>query len=214
MIAVFGFDYSTIMAQPWADAGITCYCVDLRHQSGEARDGNIIKVGCNIFDCTPPSDALCAFSFWFPPCTDVATSGARWMKDKGLGAIIRALQLFQRSVELAEALGAPYGIENPRSTISSHWRKADYTFHPHEYAGYAGGEDDLYTKKTCLWAGNNFTMPEKRSLPPTQGSKMHLMWPGEERASLRSMTPKGFARAVFEANFDRARCFAVKRAAI
>jgi len=59
---------------------------------------------------------------------------------------------------------------------------------------------DTYTKKTCLWTGGGFKMPEKRSVEPTEGSKMHLMPPSENRANLRSATPMGFAQAVFEAN--------------
>jgi len=35
---------------------------------------------------------------------------------------------------------------------------------------------------------------------PTEGSKMHLLPPGPERADLRSVTPLGFAYAVFNAN--------------
>jgi hypothetical protein len=40
--------------------------------------------------------------FAFPPCTHVAVSGARWFKDKGLGALIQALQVFDASLRLAE----------------------------------------------------------------------------------------------------------------
>ena len=48
MIAVFGFDHSTIMARPWAEAGVLCYCVDVQHTAGTARKGNIIRVGADI----------------------------------------------------------------------------------------------------------------------------------------------------------------------
>ena len=43
-------------------------------------------------------------------------------------------------------------------------------------------------------------MPEKHRVEPTEGSKMHLLPPSEDRANLRSATPMGFAQAVFEAN--------------
>jgi hypothetical protein len=43
-------------------------------------------------------------------------------------------------------------------------------------------------------------MPPKCRVEPTEGSKMHLMAPGADRANLRSATPPGFARAVFHAN--------------
>ena len=57
---------------------------------------------------------------------------------------------------------------------------------------------DPYTKKTALWG--NFNQPIKNRIQPTQGSKMHLIPPGPNRANLRSATPKGFAKAFFEAN--------------
>ena len=120
-------------------------------------------------------------------------SGARWFKDKGIGALVDALELFNVSVRLAEWSGAPYLIENPVSTVSSYWRKPDHTFDPCDYG-------DPYTKKTCLWVGGGFVMPPKRRVEPVLGSKMHLLPPSEERARLRSETPRGFAEAVFKAN--------------
>lgn len=74
------------------------------------------------------------------------------------------------------------------------------TFDPCDYAGYPGGKNDTYTKKTCLWTGGGFIMPPPKLLEPVQGSRMHRLPPSPERANLRSATPMGFARAVFEAN--------------
>ena len=37
-------------------------------------------------------------------------------------------------------------------------------------------------------------------MPATEGSRMHRLPPSADRASLRSETPMGFARAFFEAN--------------
>ena len=197
--AIFCFDYTGIMARPWADVGYDCYCVDIRHPKGQSKSSGITYVGADMLDWVPPRDTI-SFAAFFPPCTDVAVSGARWFTDKGIGALINALRLFEVSVKWAEWSGAPYMIENPVSTVSSYWRKPDYTFNPCDYAGYHGGENDLYTKKTCLWTGGGFVMPEKKPLAPEQGSKMHLLPPSAERANLRAATPAGFARAVFEAN--------------
>lgn len=190
-VVISCFDHSGNMVKPWAEAGYLCYCVDIQHAPGETREGNIIKVGADMLDWIPPRDV--AFAAFFPPCTDLAVSGARWFKDKGLGRLIRALSLFKRSVDIAEMLGCPYLIENPVSTVSSYWRKPDYSFDPCDYG-------DPYTKKTCLWTGGGFVMPAKDRVEPTEGSKMHLLPPSEDRANLRSATPPGFARAVFEAN--------------
>lgn len=43
-------------------------------------------------------------------------------------------------------------------------------------------------------------MPEPRRVDAVEGSKMHLVSPGPNRANIRSETPAGFAKAVFEAN--------------
>ena len=191
-IMISCFDYSTVMAKPWADAGYLCYCVDMQHQPGERREGNIIKVGADIMNWIPPKGDI-VFAAFFPPCTDLAVSGARWFRDKGLGSLIGALQLFKRSVDLAEIIGCPYLIENPVSTVSTYWRKPDHTFDPCDYG-------DPYTKKTCLWTGGGFIMPAKNRVEPTEGSKMHLLPPSPDRANLRSQTPEGFSMAVFKAN--------------
>lgn len=180
------------MAKPWADAGYTCYCVDTQHPYGSTIEGNIIKIRADVLTWEPPTDPV-AFAAFFPPCTDVAVSGARYFKDKGLGALIRALQLFQGSVELATDFGCPYLIENPVSTISTYWRKPDHYFDPCDY-GYP------WTKKTCLWTGGGFVMPPKTPIEPVLGSKMHKLSPSPTRANERAVTLPGFARAVFNSN--------------
>lgn len=198
------FDYTTAMVRPWADADYPCDCVDIQHPTGnyEAHPNHhpmIERVGADIRTYLPPRVDI-GIVFAFPPCTHLAVSGARWFAGKGLRALSESVELFARTAELVEWIGAPYMIENPVSTISTYWRKPDYTFDPCDYAGYTGGENDRYTKKTCLWVGNGFVMPEPRRLEPDQGSRMHLLPPSADRANLRSATPAGFARAVYEAN--------------
>lgn len=190
------FEFSGAMAKPWADAGFLCYCVDMQHPAGESphpKIENVIRVGADLLEWLPPNEGEIVFAAFCPPCTDVAVSGARWFPGKGIGAAVRALSLFMRSAHMAEMMRCPYLIENPVATISSHWRKPDYKFQPCDYG-------DPYTKKTCLWTGGGFVMPPKKPVKPTLGSKMHKVGPGKNRANIRSATPPGFARAVFEAN--------------
>ena len=198
-IVISCFDSSGNMVKPWADAGYLCYCVDIKHREGESREGNIIYVGADMCDWLPPYRKI-VFASFFPPCTHVAVSGARWFKDKGLFHLYKSIKLFYLSARIAEWTQAPYLVENPVSTISTYWRKPDHTFDPCDYAGYRHGENDLYTKKTCVWTGGGFKMPPAKRKHPVDGSKMHLLPPSDERASLRSVTPMGFAQAVFEAN--------------
>lgn len=186
------FDKSTVMAKPWAKAGYLCYCVDLQHPKGETKDENIIRVGADMRHWVPPRGHI-AFAAFFPPCTDLAVSGARWFRDKGLHKLSESIDLFARCIDIADTLDCPWLIENPVSTISSYWRKPDYMFHPWHYG-------DPYAKKTCLWVGKGFVMPEKNPVFPLEGSKMHRLPPSSDRADQRSLTPSGFAQAVFEAN--------------
>lgn len=186
------------MLRPWADSGYRCIAVDIQHNGSSTVDG-IEFVGANVLDYMPPMSNYAA-CFAFPPRTHLAVSGARWFREKGMGKLIEALQIVERCRLICEWTGARYCLENPVSTLSTYWRKPDEMFDPYEYAGYIadGGED--YTKKTCLWTGGGFIMPEKRPVQPTLGSKMHLLPPSPDRADLRSETPRGFARAVFLAN--------------
>jgi hypothetical protein len=204
-IVISLFDKTYTMVLPWAAAGFTCYCVDLQHPPSETRAGNIICVGADVREWLPPY-APVRILFAFPPCTDVAVSGARWFKDKGLGSLITALDLFDAALRLAEWTQAPYLIENPVSTFSTYWRKPDYIFNPHDYGGYLDPPADTYAKKTCLWTGNGFNMPEPKRVPPHEESRMHRIPPSPNRANIRSATPKGFAKAVFEANCQNEFC--------
>ena len=181
------FDLTGNMVQPWQEAGYETLCVDIQ------RDGT------DILRWLPPRREY-KIVFAFPPCTNLAVSGARWFKDKGLSGLASAIELVERARDICEWSGAPWMIENPVSTLSSYWRKPDCTFHPHEFTHFWA--PDNYTKKTCIWHGNGFVMPKPRkdlSLGKPD-SRIHQAPPGPERANFRSATPKGFAKAVFEAN--------------
>jgi len=64
-----------------------------------------------------------------------------------------------------------------------------------------GLDNDGYHKSTCLWTGGGFVMPDRRPIPFNEFPNMiHHASPGPERANIRSVTPMGFAYAVYEAN--------------
>lgn len=195
-------DLTTVMCRPWADAGFTCYAVDVQHPDGETDDGdNIIRVGTDIMSWLPPREPI-GFVAAFPPCTNLAVSGARWFRSKGLSGLIDGLRLVERCAQIAEWSGAPWFLENPISVIKSYWRDPDHYFDPYEYGGYEGGEEDGYTKRTCLWTGGGFVMPDPKpiELDEKTHDRIHKAAPSPERSNLRSATPRGFAQAVFEAN--------------
>ena len=194
------FDLSTVAVQPWADAGYHCSCVDIQHTT--RLSGDIEVFGIDItqrdWDIDP---GYYSMVMAFPPCTHLAVSGARWFKGKGLRALAEAIELVARAADICEDSGAPYFIENPVSTLSTYWRKPDYMFDPCDYAGYLDDPaPEAYTKRTCLWTGGGFVMPEPKRVDPVLGSVMHRIPPGDERSNIRSRTPMGFAKAVFAAN--------------
>lgn len=202
-IVISLFDKTGNAVRPWADAGYKCFCYDIQHKDLRD-DGNITFVPWDALWPTGPyvlehvTDV--AFVFAFPPCTHLAVSGARWFKGKGLRALSESIEMFAVAAEICETSGAPYLIENPVSTISSYWRKPDHTFHPYEYSSF--DLNDNYTKKTCLWTGGGFVMPEKEANMNlgAPDNRIHTAPPSDDRANFRSATPMGFARAVFLAN--------------
>ncbi len=67
-IVVSGFDRTANMVRPWADAGYLCYCVDIQHEPGERRDGNIVFVGADMLTWKPDFDvSRVVFQSYFPP---------------------------------------------------------------------------------------------------------------------------------------------------
>ena len=102
------FDLTGNMVRPWAEAGYLCYCVDIQHPQGETRQGNIIHVGADMRDWLPPFRPI-TFAAFFPPCTDVAVSGARWFRDKGLFALFQSIRLFYSSIRIGmDTSAVPY----------------------------------------------------------------------------------------------------------
>jgi len=220
-VALFLFDLTGLMGAPWLKAGYEVWIVDIQHDQGIHRDKknrNLVRVGADLrFGWLPPreiSDRI-AFVGAFPECTNVAVSGARHFLNKGPRALALSLDLFATSREIGEWSGAPYFIENPVSTFSTYCGKPDYTFNPYDYGGYLPEDDrhprwpkyiaprDAYPKKTCLWTGGGFVMPEPKPVPVPLGySTQHSKLGGKslKTKNIRSATPRGFARAVFEAN--------------
>lgn len=203
-------DLTGVMALPWAAAGFDCYCVDTQHsirrdRTEEIGGGRIHFVWGDARSWMPPTGVRIAFVAAFPPCTHVAGSGSRDWQKKGQFMLTDALQLFTACHAHAAWSGAPFMIENPVGALSKHMGAPDHSFDPCDFAGYLDDPmPEAYTKKTHLWTGNGFVMPEPRRVVPVLGSKMHLLTPSAERANERSATPRGFSMAVFGANVDAA----------
>lgn len=198
-------DLSGVMVEPWFQAGYNCTIVDLQHEEGvvghRVGEGGqqLRKIHADVTKWLPPMDDY-AIVFAFPPCTHLAISGARWWAGKGMDALIEALTVVNACRKICEQTGAPYMIENPVGALSTHWRKPDHAFDPLDFGAYVlDGED--FTKRTHLWTGGGFVMPPKRPLPKSDApNPIHWAGEGPNRSNVRSLTPRGFAQAVFEAN--------------
>ena len=190
--AIFLFDYTGIMAKPWADAGYLCYCFDGQHPLGVSKStyDNILNVGMWFSNKSNDGSAMedvksilaitgdnVSFVFGFPECTDLAVSGAAHFARKKIANPRfqdEAMTLVRLTRRVGEQVNCPWALENPVSVISTKWRKPDFKFHPYEYGGYLPENDihptypeyikprDAYPKKTCIWSGNGFVMPKPK----------------------------------------------------
>lgn len=215
------FDLTGVMVAPWLAAGYECHIIDLQHKPGTHRDKKtprLVRIGADLrAGWIPPREIIdrVVFLMGFPECTNVAVSGAAHFIKKGPRGLALGLDLFATCKELGEWLGVPYAIENPVSTLASYCGKPDYYFNPYEYGGYLPENDrhprwpdhiaprDAYPKKTCLWTGGGFIMPPPRPVTPEPGySQQHTKLGGKslKTKNIRSATPRGFAKAVFESN--------------
>lgn len=224
--AVFLFDYTGIMARPWADAGYLCYCFDGQHQKGvtKGEHENILNVGMwftgddDLQKITNITGSDVEFIFGFPECTDLAVSGAaHFAKKRSINANFQhdAMRFVYLVRDLGEHIGCKWALENPISVISSMWRKPDFKFHPYEYGGYLPADDahpfypdyikprDAYPKNTCIWCGNGFIQPIKKPVdvgPRFSDQYKKLGGKSLKTKNIRSATPRGFAKAVFISN--------------
>lgn len=217
-------DYTGLFCADWVEAGFEAILVDPQHGKTRKENG-YIKLAGTIVEC---SDLIrqfmdkfeIVFVAGFPPCTDVAVSGTRHFDSK----IKNDALVWAKSVMVAEQCrmigllcGCPWFFENPVSILANSelFGKPKY-FHPFEYGGYLEGKEkhplysewindsDAYTKKTGLWCGGGFDLPDKRpvAVPNDEAgkSKQYSQLGGDslKTKNIRSATPRGFSRAVFE----------------
>lgn len=207
MIVISLCDLTGNFVQPWLDAGHEAILVDPQHGTSE-RTGRVTKLAMTVHEAADGlGDVIrgggVAFVASFPPCTDMAVSGARWFETKRQADPMfqaKAVAVAEQCRMIGQLSGAPWFVENPVSVLSRVFGPADHHFHPHDFTGWEPA--DNYTKRTNLWTGGGFIMP-----PPlrTKGlgdpdDRIHKAPPSAERGNFRSATPMGFARATFAAN--------------
>jgi hypothetical protein len=171
-------DFSGNWSKPYEDRGYDVVRVDLKH----GQDVRLLEI-----PSYPVRGILAA-----PPCTHLASSGARWWAEKGEGALLEALAVVDACLRLVACLNPVWWcLENPVGRLSRYLGPPAMAFDPADYG-------DAYTKRTLLWG--RFNPPLMRKVEATEGSKMHKLPPSPDRQALRSETPMGFATAFCEEN--------------
>ena len=137
----------------------------------------------------------------FPPCTDLASSGAAWFAEKRRdGRQQAAIDFF---LLFANTKAPKVVIENPVGVMSTQYRKPDQIIQPWQFG-------DSFSKRTCLWLkgveplqptdvvnpGEMITYESGRTMPKWYADAWNLK--PEERAKVRSKTFPGIAKAMAE----------------
>ena len=122
----------------------------------------------------------------FPPCTDLAVSGARWFKEKQAdGRQQKSIDFF---LQFTKTDCDRVAIENPVGIMSRIYRKPDQIIQPWQFGH---GE----TKKTCLWL-KGLPLLQPTQIVEGREPRVWKMPPGPERAKMRSITYPGIAHAM------------------
>lgn len=145
-----------------------------------------------------------------PPCTRLANSGVRWLKERDLwDDLYCACEFFNEFTAYGEA-GHLIAIENPiphKYAVLGFWRLNKHVKGIGSYnqliQPYQFGH--LEKKATCLWL---YGIPELKEtenvynemmqLDYKERAKIHYASPGKDRAKLRSKTYSGIAKAMAE----------------
>ena len=192
---------------------VLCACEESQAVTSELRRLGHEAYSCDLLPCSGghpewhiQADALeVAKMAWdmvlaFPPCTNLASSGAAWFEQKrrdgrqqmGIGFFL-AFTALDHVPRVA--------IENPVGIMSKLYRKPDQIIQPWMFG-------DPYEKRTCLWlkglpqlVETDVVEPEPRTefdsgktMPTWYADAWHL--PPSERAKVRSRTFRGVARAM------------------
>lgn len=175
--------------------GHEAYSCDIQECSGGHPEWHILG------DVVPELEKHWDMIIAFPPCTDLAVSGAAWFeqkrKDGRQQASIDFFMLF------TNANCERIAIENPVGIMSSQWRKPDQIIQPYWFG-------DEAQKTTCLWLKGlpklePTKMVGKGEFITHKSGKTRPKWFADafklspsERRKVRSKTFDGIAQAMAE----------------
>ena len=175
------------------ERGFEAYSCDLQAASGGHPEWHFQG------DVTPILEEHWDLIIAHPPCTHLATSGARWFADKRAdGRQQGAIDFFML---FANAKAPHIAIENPIGIMSKEWREPDQIVQPYEYG-------DSASKATCFWLKNLPTLQptklvDKGEFVTFASGKKQPKWYADafklspaERSKVRSKTFDGIANAI------------------
>ena len=175
-------EFSGVVREAFRKRGHEAWSCDLL----PAEDYQLFHWQCDVMDLL--AEEVFDMMIAFPPCTDLAVSGARWFKQKQKdGRQQRSIDFFMK---LVNADIPKIAIENPIGIMSTHYRKPDQIIQPWQFGH---GE----TKATCLWLKN---LPKLEPTNIVEGREQRIwkMPPSKNRAKERSRTFQGIANAMAE----------------
>lgn len=173
-------EFSGIVREAFRRKGHEAWSCDLLETEipGPHFQGDVLEDICKEYEW----DMMIAF----PPCTDLAVSGARWFKDKQVTQP-EAIKFF---MALVNADIPKIAIENPIGIMSTHYRKPDQIIQPWMFGR---GE----TKATCLWL-KNLPLLQPTNIVEGREGRVWKEPPSPERWKKRSRTYQGIAEAMAE----------------
>lgn len=182
MKILVGCEESQVVCKAFRERGHEAYSCDTSQCSGGHPEWHLQR------DVAPLVSRGWDMVIAFPPCTHLASSGARWFKQKRAdGRQQAAVDFFML---FANCGCERIAIENPIGIMSTVWRKPDQIIQPWQFGH---GE----TKATCLWLRG---VPKLVPTDVVKGREGRIwkMPPGPKRSRLRSKTYTGIAQAMAE----------------
>jgi hypothetical protein len=195
-------DYSGVWSQPYADAGYRVVRVDSQHPPGLVPTStNTWTLGSDVAAAGMafnPDIVLAA-----PPCTCFCRPGARWWKRQDeTGQTAKDVATFKACLEVCRTARLYWALENPpgrhRKLIPELGRPA-WQFHPWEFG-------DPWHKQTYIWGtaarpfATKIVSPPPRHRTPNGRTQGRIAMMSGSKKNERSETPRGFAKAFYEAN--------------
>ena len=178
MKILIGCEFSQVVTKAFRNRGHEAFSCDILPTEGNYDwhiKGDVLDILNDGWD----------LGIFFPSCTHLAVSGARWFKEKRKDG--RQQQGIDFFMKLINAPIEKIAVENPIGIMSTIYRKPDQIIQPWQFGH---GE----TKATCLWL-KNLPLLEPENIVEGREQNIWKMAPGPNRVKERSRTFQGIGNA-------------------